>query len=246
MAVGLLALFPTALSTVGAGPASAATVPSTTLPVETTTTVAPTTTTVAPTTTTEPATTTRPARSTTTTGSSTTTTTQPTTTTASTTPWGLIALIVVLVVAIVAVILLLAARRRRVAEDRWHQAVVPALSDAQLARESLLSGNAVSDNAELRGAVAVQVEKAAVELERTAASAPDEQAGAMAANAAAAVRGLAFAIEADRLLRQGAVAPSGVQLAQADEARRARASELNTALVRLSTRIGAPPPSATR
>jgi hypothetical protein len=157
----------------------------------------------------------------------------------------LIVVVIVLVVAIVAVILLLAARRRRATAQRWRSAVVPALSDAQLARESLLSGNAVSDDPELRGAVAVQVERAAVELERNAAAAPDEQAADLATSAAAALRGLAFAIEADRLLRHGATAPSGIQLAQADEARRARASELNTALVRLSTRIGSPPPSAT-
>jgi hypothetical protein len=58
---------------------------------------------------------------------------------------------------------------------------------------------------------------------------------------AAALRGLAFAVEADRLLRQGTTAPTGTQLAQADEARRARNSELGAALARLSTRIGSKP-----
>ena len=144
---------------------------------------------------------------------------------------------VVLVIAIVAVILLLGSRKRRAAETGWRRTVVPAMSDAQLARDSLLSGNAVSDDSQVRGAVEVQVEKAAVALERTVPAAPDEQAGALALSAAASLRGLAFANEADRLLRHGTVAPSGVQLAQADEARRARAGELNTALARLSTRI---------
>jgi hypothetical protein len=60
----------------------------------------------------------------------------------------------------------------------------------------------------------------------------------MATAAAASLRGLAFAIEADRLLRHGTSAPSGVQLAQADDARRARGTELQAALVRLSTRVG--------
>jgi hypothetical protein len=89
----------------------------------------------------------------------------------------------------------------------------------------------------VRGAVEVQVEKAATALERTAPGAPDPQAGGLATSAAESLRGLAFAIEADRLLRHGTSAPSGVQLAQADEARRARAAELNTALARLSSRI---------
>jgi hypothetical protein len=86
--------------------------------------------------------------------------------------------------------------------------------------------------------VEVQVEKAAVALERTVPSAPDPESGALATSAAGGLRGLAFAIEADRLLRHGTSPPSGLQLAQADEARRARTNELNTALARLSTRIG--------
>jgi len=236
----------------GTGPAEAAgpVVPAqlvavtTTTPVTptTTTTVPPTTTTAPPTTTTVPPTTTssRPER-TTTTSSSTTTTTVPTTTTSSKTPWALIIVIVVLVLAIGLVVLLLAARKRRGVEAAWRKAVVPALSDAQLARASLLSGNAVSDDAEVRGAVAVQVERAAVALDHTVATAPDAEAGRMATTAASALRGLAFAIEADRLLRQGTATPSGMQLAEADEARRARSSELTSALVRLSARVGSAP-----
>ena len=150
--------------------------------------------------------------------------------------------IVVLVLAILLVVLLLVSRKKRAVEAAWRRAVVPALSDAQLARESLLSGNATSDDPEVRGAVEVQSDRAATALEHTAATAPDEQAGQLASSAAGALRGLAFANEADRLLRHGTSAPSGAQLAQADEARRSRASELNTALVRLSTRIGSRPP----
>jgi hypothetical protein len=63
----------------------------------------------------------------------------------------------------------------------------------------------------------------------------------MATAVATALRGLAFAVEADRLLRHGTSPPTGAQLAQADEARRARGSELSTALARLSTRIGSKP-----
>jgi hypothetical protein len=206
----------------------------------TTTTVPTTTTTTAPPTTTSTSTsttTTRPDHTSTT--EPTTTTTTPTTTTSSKTPWALIVVIVVLVIAIVLVALLLRARKQRGSERQWRRVVVPAVSDTQLARESLRSGNAESEDAEVRGAVAVQVERAATALEHAASSAPDPDAQGKASSAAASLRGLAFAIEADRLLRHGAAAPSGVQLAQADDARRARASELDTALARLSTRVGA-------
>jgi hypothetical protein len=243
-----------ALALLGAGVAAASPAParsgpgavlvvdtSTTTEPPTTTTVLPTTTTEAPTTTTtEPATTTEPVHATTTTEPATTTTsttTPLTTTKSSSTPWGLIVLIVVLVILIVVIALVLWSRKKRGAESDWRRAVVPALSDAQLARDALLSGNAESEDPEVRGAVAVQVERAATALDRSVRSAPDEQAGTMASAAAEAVRNLAFAIEADRLLRHGTSAPSGIQLAQADEARRSRGTELNTALARLSARI---------
>jgi hypothetical protein len=154
--------------------------------------------------------------------------------------------IIVLVIAIVLVALLMRSRKRRGVEAEWRRAVVPALSDAQLARESLAGGNAASEDPEVRGAVAVQVERAAVALDGTARKAPDPEARSMATATAGALRGLAFAIEADRLLRHGTSAPTGVQLAQADQARRDRSTELNTALARLSARIGSPPGSSSR
>ncbi len=209
--------------------------PTTTAPPATTTTTVPVTTTAPPTSTSS----THPARTTTTPS----TTTPHTTSTSSNTPWALIAVIVVLVVAIVLVALLIRSRRKKGVEAEWHRAVVPALSDAQLARDAVLSDNAMSGDPTLRGAVDVQVEKAAVALERVARAAPDAQAAGLATEAAGSLRGLAFAVEADRLLHQGASAPTGVQLAEADEARRARNSELSGALSRLSTRIGAPPRS---
>lgn len=215
---------------------TAPTTTSTTSPATTTTTTtAPATTTTLPSTTT-----THPTHPTTTTSSS--TTTAPLLPavhkTSSSTPWGLIVLIVVLVVAIVVVLLLLLSRRRKMAEARWRRLVVPAMSDAQLARESLLSDNAMSEDVELRRAVSEQSERASTALELAALNAPDSDAQALATSAASSLRGLAFAVEADRLLRQGAVAPTGAQLAEADHAKRARTAELNAALHSLSERIG--------
>ncbi len=210
-------------------------------PTTTSTTVAPTTTTtVAPTTTT---TTVAPTTTTTTTKSSTTTTT----TTApliakpakgSSTPWGLIALAVVIVALIVLLLVLLRRRSARQAATEWHRAVAPALVDARLARESLLSANATSEDPQLRGAVEVQVDRAARALEHAATGAPDEVDQGITSSVASSLRGLAFAIEADRLLRQGVAPPTGVQLAQADEAKRARLAEFDGAASRLAARVG--------
>jgi hypothetical protein len=214
----------------------------TTVPDTTTTTEPPTTTTTSSTTTT---TTTRP---TTTTTHPTTTTTHPSTTT-TTTPakaakssvsWVLIGVIVVVLLLIALVVALLVSRNRKSALDAWRRRALPALSDARLARDALLSPSALSDDAELRGAVSVQAERAAVALEQAASTAPEPAAGGSASTAAGALRGLAFAIEADRLLRNGAAAPTGVQLAQADGARRDRDAELQGALARLQTHVTPP------
>lgn len=214
-------------------PETTTSVPATTstLPATTTTTSSTSTTTTLPTTTTSTTTTTHP---------STTTTTVPATTKSSGTVWGLIALVVVLVLAIIVVIVLLVTRNRKAATDAWRRRALPALSDARLAREALLSPSATAEDAELRGSVAVQVEKAATALDHAGSTAPDPAAGGSATTAAGALRGLAFAIEADRLLRHGAGAPTGEQLAQADQARRDRDAELQGALARLQAHVAPP------
>jgi hypothetical protein len=231
-----------------ASPATSAVLVATTtstVPDTTTTTGAPTTTTTSSTTTTTTTTTTTPSTTTTTTHPSTTTTTAPvTSTTPSKTPWGLIAVIVVLVLLIGLVIFLMVSRNRKSALAAWRRRTLPALSDAKLAHEALVSPTAVSDDPELRGAVAVQVEKASTALEQAGSTAPDPAAGGAATTAAGALRGLAFAIEADRLLRHGSGAPTGVQLAQADQARRDREAELQGALARLQAHVV--PPDARR
>jgi hypothetical protein len=150
----------------------------------------------------------------------------------------LIVLIVVLVAAIIVVTVLLFARRARTRRATWRRAVVPALSDARLAREALVSGNAESDDDQLRAAVGLQVDRAATALESTVDRAPEPEDADAARSVASSLRGLAFAIEADRLLRHGANAPTGAQLAETDEARRDRLSELDRAIARLGARAG--------
>ena len=207
-----------------------------------TTATSTTTTTVPPTTTTTTTTTSVPPTTTSTTQPHTTSTI--TTTIAvhhrssSATPWGLVALVAALVLAIVLVTVLLLVRRSRQRQSGWRRAVLPTLSDARLARDALLSGSAEADDEQLRAAVRLQVERAATALEGTRQRAPRPEDAEAARAAASSLRELAFAIEADRLLRHGARAPTGEQLAEADRARRDRGSELDRAIARLAATVG--------
>jgi hypothetical protein len=228
--------------TIGAlsGSAAALDTTTTTAPV-TTTTLAPTTTTTvppttAPTTTTLPTTTTTRARPTTTTSSTTTTTTTPAKSTSNSKAWGWVLLAVVIALAALLVGLLIARTRRQGREVDWDRSVVPAVTAAELARELILS-QTNADDAQHRATVAVQVDDAVDGLERAAAAAPDETLRAISMRCADSLRGLAFAVEADHLMRSGGQTPTGEQLASADSARRNRSAELNRALEDLKLAI---------
>ena len=212
----------------------------TTTAVVTTTTAAPTTTTVPPTTaptttTTVPATTTTRSRPTTTTSSSTTTTTVAKSTSSSKT-WGWVLLAVVIALAALLVGLLIARSKRQGREVDWERSVGPALTAAELARELVLS-QTDTDDAQRRANVGVQVDDAVDGLERAAAAAPDDTHRALCMRCADSLRGLAFAVEADHLMRSGGATPTGEQLASADSARRNRSAELQAALDDLKVAI---------
>ena len=213
----------------------------TTVPVTTTTAAPPTTTTVPPTTaptttTTAPTTTTTHARPTTTTSSSTTTTTTAAKATSSSKTWGWVLLAVVIALAVLLVAFLIARTRRQGREVDWERSVAPAITAAELARELVLS-QTHDDDAQHRATVGVQVDDAVDGLERAPSAAPDEAHRALSMRAADSLRGLAFAVEADHLMRSGGQTPTGEQLASADSARRNRSAELNAALADLKTAI---------
>jgi hypothetical protein len=114
--------------------------------------------------------------------------------------------------------------------------VVPAIAAAELARDLVLS-QTPSDDQQRRASVGVQVDEAVDGLERAAASAPDESSKALTTRTAESLRGLAFAVEADHLLRSGGEHPTGQQLASADAARRNRSAELDVALGELKAAV---------
>ena len=90
---------------------------------------------------------------------------------------------------------------------------------------------------ERREAVRTQIETAAQTLDGLATSAPDDASRRAASSLAAALRGLMFAGEADRLLRSREKSPTADELAQADEAQRVRVRELETALDELTKQV---------
>ncbi len=232
--LGLLTMMPS--------PASAQDTSTTTTIAPTTTTVQPTTTTVAPTT--APTTTTTTAHPTTTTTREhpTTTTSHPTTTTtaakstSSSKTWGWVLLAVVVVLAIVLVSLLITRNRKQGRAADWRRSVGPVITAAELARDLVLS-QTENDDQQRRSQVAVQVDEAVEGLERAAASAPDDISRGLCTRCAESLRGLAFAIEADHLMRSGGQLPTGEQLASADAARRHRSAELDEALLDLKAAV---------
>ena len=235
-----LAATPILLGVMAGGAAAQGTTTTVTAP-GTTTTGAPTTTTVPPTTaptttTTLPATTTTRAHPTTSTHPSTTTTTVAAKSSSSSKTWGWVLLAVVIVLAVLLVALLIARTRRQGRELEWERSVRPAVTAAELARELVLS-QSESDDSQRRADVGVQVDEAVDGLERAAASAPDDAHRALCTRCAESLRGLAFAVEADHLMRSGGETPTGAQLASADAARRNRAAELQAALDDLKVAI---------
>jgi hypothetical protein len=232
LTVVVLSLGPLAAGARGQGTDTSTTVPVTTSTLAPTTTAPPTS---APTTTTTlPVTSTTRARPTTTTSQPTTTTTAPTSKSSATWGWALLAVVLALAIGLIAVLIARTRRQGRVAA--WLRSVTPAIAAAELARDLVLS-QTESDVPQRRASVGVQVDEAVDALDRCAASAPDAELAAPATRAAESLRGLAFAVEADHLLRSGGEHPTGAQLASADAARRNRAAELEGALRDLKAAI---------
>jgi hypothetical protein len=139
---------------------------------------------------------------------------------------------------VLVIVLLLMWRSRRRAESAWRADAARTYDNAVLVR-SMLDDEARPGEPEdptHRAMVHDRVEAVAASLDRLAANAPDDSGQQSAANAAESLRGVAFAREAERLLREGPTAPTGDQLATADQTRRARAGELDAALANLRQR----------
>jgi hypothetical protein len=217
------------------------------------------TTTSTTTTTTTTTSTTTTSTSTTTTTTPTTSTTTPTTTTTTATavgssssfPWGLLVLAVALVAGAIALITFAVRRRGRDrAELAWRRDTIGALDGARLARDLLPASGRDIPDVDRWQSVRDRVEQAAQALDRAGTVAPIADGATVARSTAAALRNLVFALEADRLLRDGTRAPTPDQLAQADATCRSRTAELDDGLARLDRLVrpapgpGGSPPNA--
>jgi hypothetical protein len=151
-------------------------------------------------------------------------------------PWGWIVLAVVLVALAILVALLITRSRRQGRQAEWRRSALSAVGAAEIARDLVLN-QAPSDDAQRRASVAGQVDEAAGSLEQLAGSAVDESEGALSGRSAASLRGLAFAVEADHLMRSGGEHPTGAQLAAADQERRSRLAEFDSALAQLKRSV---------
>ncbi|HWS48110.1 MAG TPA: hypothetical protein VN636_19765 [Acidimicrobiia bacterium] len=130
--------------------------------------------------------------------------------------------------------MLLIMRRRaaRTARHGWEANTTSALRDAELTRDMLV-GEARPDQPEdpaRQEAVRSNVERVASRFEQLAAGAPDETTHRNTLAVATSLRGYLFALEAERLLRAAPTPPTAEQLATADSARRARATDLDAGL----------------
>ncbi len=204
---------------------STTTVPTTAVP--TTAVPAPSSTAAATTTTAAP-----------TTGTTITPSSVPAATQTTSTPWGwIIAGIVIAVGIVTGLILLLLARSRRQAMAAWVAQARPAYDHATLTRTLLLSDAAHDPGS--RQSVHAEVDRVTTELQTLADSAPNQEAQRATTSVSEALRGLAFAGEAERLMYEAVPGPTGEQLAQADQSRRTQVAQLDTALSALQRQFGA-------
>ena len=137
---------------------------------------------------------------------------------------------------------LVSRRNRKRALLAWRSGAESALDSARLARTLLpAAGQELPDPAHWQ-AVHERVEAAAQSLDQSATRAPTPEGGAAARTAADKLRGLWFALESDRLLREGTPPPTPEQLAQADTVTRARSAEVDAALTQLDHIVRPPAP----
>ena len=152
--------------------------------------------------------------------------------------------IIVAALLIVGVILAVRQRSRRAqVVGAWQADATAAVQQARLARTMLEQEPAAGqpfDQGQLN-AVRQRVDEASAALDRVAVAAPDDDARMRTNNVGQALRGLDFAHEAERLLRAAPQAPTGQQLADADQVRRSRAADLERAIARLEERSAIPP-----
>jgi hypothetical protein len=155
----------------------------------------------------------------------------------SSTPWGWIVAAIVVVVGLAVLIYLLLRRKRLRAVQMWRDNTKRTLDAAALSGTLIPVAGAAELDAAHWEAIRTQVEEAASALDRAAAAAPTTELADAASGGSYALRGAVMAVEADRLLREGAQAPTDVQLAETDALVRTRHAEMDGSLERLAAAV---------
>lgn len=117
----------------------------------------------------------------------------------------------------------------------------PVLAQATMVRDRL--AGAQQQDPAARAAITEQLQSVTSSLTRVANSAPTDESTAAANVVSENLRGLSFAQEASDLLRSGPVAPSGEQLARADQALRTQLAQLDAAIARMRVQMEQADPS---
>ena len=153
----------------------------------------------------------------------------------SSTPVGWIIGGVVALLLVVLVVLFSRSRSRRRARETWKTEVEPVLAQTTMVRDRLVG--AQSQDPAGRAAITEQLQSVTSSLARVANSAPTDELTAAANAVGENLRGLSFAQEASDLLRSGTAAPSGEQLARADQDSRTQLAQLDAAIATLRAQI---------
>ena len=162
----------------------------------------------------------------------------------SSTPWGWIILAIVLLLAAVLVAVLIGRSRRTGSGKRLAALGAPGLGGGRTGPGSGPVADRATTTPSAGPASASRWRRPSTAWSGSASSAPDDLGRNIAARSAESLRGLAFAVEADHLMRSGGEHPTGEQLAAADATRRGRAAELEANLLELKAAVTPPPTGA--
>jgi hypothetical protein len=146
------------------------------------------------------------------------------------------------VAVVVGAVLAVSARKRRRVLTAWQAETRSAVEAATVAAALIPDHGGQLADLEHWAVVKSQVEEAAASLEAAGSRAPSADAAVSARTAAQTLRDAAFAVESDRLLREGE-APTPSELTDADAAIRHRSAEIHGLLDGLAVLVNPQTPT---
>jgi hypothetical protein len=136
---------------------------------------------------------------------------------------------------VTAAILWIMRRRKGAADQAWRTNTRPLVAEAALARGLILDPPAPAA-ADRSDTVDGEIQRIVGQLDGRAREAPIPESGQAAANVSSAIQGLAYAVQAARLVRDPARVVTAEELEQADNAVTVRIQQLDEAISDLDHR----------